>query len=181
MLYAMLDATIKIMVASPPPPSIEDHFPNDLRTRLSQDILIETGSDLAESDLRIESHGDEVLTWREPSNTSTTSTIETTFPGETRTKKARKSVVVDLTESDSEQSIKSELSAAPLTNNHSGHQATTSAKEELFLMLQSKKVSEIEDMLAQRSGQLPDWIERVMKEEMEKKMVRDLEVVRNLF
>jgi hypothetical protein len=48
-------------------------------------------------------------------------------------------------------------------------------------MLQSKKVSEIKDMLAKRSGQLPDWIESIVKQEMEKKMARDLAMVENFF
>jgi hypothetical protein len=48
-------------------------------------------------------------------------------------------------------------------------------------ILQSKKVSEIKHILAEKSGQLPDWIEEVARQEMEKKMARDLEMVRNFF
>jgi hypothetical protein len=91
----------------------------------------------------------------------------------------RQLVVVDLTDRDSEEEIKSEpaVSSAPL--NHDEHDI--SSEQRLRDILQSKKVSEIKHILAEKSGQLPDWIEEVARQEMEKKMARDLEMVRNFF
>ena len=48
-------------------------------------------------------------------------------------------------------------------------------------MLQSKTVIEIKDLLAARSEQLPHWVEQVVKQKMERKMARDLAMVRDFF
>lgn len=53
--------------------------------------------------------------------------------------------------------------------------------QELRNILQSKQVSEIEVMLAEKSGQLPTWIEKIAREELGKKKLRDLTMVKNLF
>jgi hypothetical protein len=94
-------------------------------------------------------------------------------------KRVKRAVVVDLTESDPEEDIGSETN--PAVTSLAREQDDIPAKQKLKDMLQSKKVSEIEDMLAKRSGQLPDWIENIVKQEMEKKMARDLAMVENFF
>lgn len=53
--------------------------------------------------------------------------------------------------------------------------------QELRNILQSKQVIEIEVMLAEKSGQLPTWIEKIAREELSKKKLRDLTMVKNLF
>jgi hypothetical protein len=94
-------------------------------------------------------------------------------------KRVKRAVVVDLTESDPGGEIGPEHKSAVTSLAH--EQDDIPAKQKLRDMLQSKKVSEIEDMLAKRSGQLPDWIESIVKQEMEKKMARDLAMVENFF
>lgn len=87
--------------------------------------------------------------------------------------------VVELSDSDSERDTRaeSEAIAAPLSN----QEDDMPAEQEIKNMLRNKKVSEIKDMLAKRSGQLPDWIEEIVKEEMKRKMSRDLAKVKNFF
>jgi hypothetical protein len=94
-------------------------------------------------------------------------------------KRARRTVVVDLAESGIEEDIKSgpDIVSGPVNR----EEVDMPAEQELRTMLQSKKVSEIKDMLAGRSGQLPDWIENIVKQEMEKKMARDLAMLKNFF
>jgi hypothetical protein len=94
-------------------------------------------------------------------------------------KRVKRAVVVDLTESDPEEEIGSAPNSA--VTSLAREQDELPAEQELKDMLQSKKVSEIKDMLAERSGQLPDWIESIMKQDMEKKMARDLAMVKNFF
>ena len=94
-------------------------------------------------------------------------------------KRVKRSEIVDLTESDSEEVIKSEPETSTAPSSH--QEEDMPAEQELRDMLQSKKVNEIKDMLAKRSGQLPDWIEEVVKQEMKKKMARDLAMVKNFF
>lgn len=53
--------------------------------------------------------------------------------------------------------------------------------QELRNILQSRQVIEIEVMLAEKSGQLPTWIEKIAREELSKKKLRDLTMVKNLF
>ncbi|THX24184.1 hypothetical protein D6D12_07865 [Aureobasidium pullulans] len=55
------------------------------------------------------------------------------------------------------------------------------AGQELRTMLQSKKVDEIQAMLAERSADLPLWIKKIAEEEMDKKMRHDLDVLKNFF
>ncbi|CAD0048011.1 unnamed protein product [Aureobasidium pullulans] len=55
------------------------------------------------------------------------------------------------------------------------------AGQELRTMLQSKKVDEIQAMLAERSANLPLWIKKIAEEEMDKKMRHDLDVLKNFF
>ncbi|KAG9522715.1 hypothetical protein KCU93_g6980, partial [Aureobasidium melanogenum] len=182
MMFALLGATHEIMTADTRTPSIEDTIATNSDTRSGQgDTLIETEENLARTSLRRGSHSEEILSHGEPSNTSTLSIIEASFLEEDSTKKARRSVVVDLTDSDSEESSESEPSMAPLTTNHHDHQPIPLAKQKLLGKLQSKKTHEIEDMLAKRAGLLPEWIEKTMREEMEKKMNRDLETIENWF
>ncbi|KAH0027608.1 hypothetical protein KCU78_g3908, partial [Aureobasidium melanogenum] len=182
MLFALLGATHEIMTADTQTPSFEDTIATNPDTRSGQgDTLIETEDNLARSSSRRESLSGEILTHGEPSNTSTMSTIGATFLEEDRTKKARGSVVVDLIESDSEESSGPESSVAPLTTNRHDHQPIPLAKQKLFEKLQSKKVHEIEDMLAKRAGLLPEWVEKTMRQEMEKKMNRNLETIENWF
>jgi hypothetical protein len=68
-------------------------------------------------------------------------------------KRLRQLVVVDLTESDSEEEIKSEpvISSAPL-NQEEDH---IPPEQKMRDMLQNKKVSELKDILAKREGQIP--------------------------
>jgi hypothetical protein len=94
-------------------------------------------------------------------------------------KRVKRAVVVDLTESDPGGEIGPEHKSAVTSLAH--EQDDIPAKQKLRDMLQRKKVSEIEDMLAKRSGQLPDWIENIVKQEMEKKMARDLAMVESFF
>jgi len=98
---------------------------------------------------------------------------------DTSPKRVKRSVVIDLAESDSEELIKSEPEAttAPLND----QEDDTPAEQELREILQSKKVDEIQDMLVKRSGQLPQWVEKIVKQEMERKMSRDLAMIRNFF
>ncbi|KAH0027934.1 hypothetical protein KCU78_g3807, partial [Aureobasidium melanogenum] len=182
MLFALLGATFGMMTADTQAPSIEDTIATNLDTRSGQgDTPIETEDNLARPSSRRESHGEETLAHGEPSNTFTMSTVEATFLEEDRTKRARRSAVVDLTGSDSEKSSESEPSMAPLTTNHHDNQPIPLAKQKLLGKLQSKKAHEIEDMLAKRADLLPQWIEKTMREEMEKKMNRDLETIENWF
>lgn len=94
-------------------------------------------------------------------------------------KRARRAVVVDLTDSDSSNDIRDEGEAAMARL--SCQESVMPAEQELKNMLQNKKVSEIKDILAKRSGQLPDWIEDIVKQEMERKMSRDLAMIRKFF
>jgi hypothetical protein len=94
-------------------------------------------------------------------------------------KRVKRAVVVDLTEPDLGEKIGPEPKSA--VTSLGPEQDDIPAEQELRDMLQSKKVSEIKDMLAKRSGQLPDWIESIVKQEMEKKMARDLAMVENFF
>ena len=105
--------------------------------------------------------------------------FEDSYDLDTSPKRVKRSVVIDLTESDSEEFIKSEPEAttAPLNDQENN----TSAEQELREILQSKKVDEIQDMLVKRSGQLPQWVEKIVKQEMERKMSRDLAMIRNFF
>ncbi|KAH0417359.1 hypothetical protein KCU90_g12690, partial [Aureobasidium melanogenum] len=170
------------MTADTQTPSIEDTIATDSDTRSGQgDTLFETEDNLARPSLRREFPDEEILTHGESSNASTMSTIEATFLEEDRAKKARRSVVVDLTESDSEESSKPESSVIPLTTNRRDHQPIPPAKQKLLEKLQSKKAHEIADMLAKRADLLPEWIEKTMREEMEKKMTLDLETIENWF
>jgi hypothetical protein len=91
----------------------------------------------------------------------------------------RQLVVVDLTESGSEDEIKSEpnVSLAPLIH----EEDDIPPEQEMRNMLQNKKVSELQDILAKREGQIPDWIEEIARQEMKKKMARDVAAVRNFF
>jgi hypothetical protein len=98
-------------------------------------------------------------------------------------KRLRRLAVVDLTDPDSEDEIKIEPAAinAPRSYQESGREDDMPVEQEIRDMLQSKRVSEIKDVLAKRSGQIPDWIEDIFKQEMKKKMARDLETIRNFF
>ena len=91
--------------------------------------------------------------------------------------------VVDLTVSDTEENLKCEPDVVPdlPPTDLVDHHPVPLAKQRLLGKLQSKKVHEIEEMLEKRAGLLPNWIERTMREEMEKKMTRDLEAIENLF
>ncbi|KAH0161607.1 hypothetical protein KCU67_g6271, partial [Aureobasidium melanogenum] len=192
-LYIYLAAIMKLIQASPQPPSVEDSVEADEDASSMQvdspglsdfEHSADNGSKKSTGMKRAR----RVVNSGELSdNDCAGSNIRTGFTWAEYTKKARlsfstsKSSTVDLTAYDVDDAVKVEHDTAQVASRHDAHQTTTSAKQELLLMLQSKKASEIEDMLAKRSGQLPDWIERVMREEMEKKMVRDLEMVRNLF
>ncbi|KAG9845160.1 hypothetical protein KCU98_g8940, partial [Aureobasidium melanogenum] len=90
--------------------------------------------------------------------------------------------IIDLTASDSEESVKCEPVMVPelIPANRDDHQPIPLAKQKLLDKLQSKKAHEIEDILAKRAGLPPEWIEKTMREEMEKKMNRDLEAVENM-
>lgn len=94
-------------------------------------------------------------------------------------KRVKRSEVIDLTESYSEKTIKSETEAIATPSNH--QEDDIPAEQELRDILQSKKVDEIQELLAERSGQLPHWIEKIVKQEMERKMSRDLAMIRNFF
>lgn len=94
-------------------------------------------------------------------------------------KRVKRSEVIDLTKSDSEEIIKSEPEATATPPNY--QEDNMPAEQELRDMLQSKKVDEIQDLLAERSGQLPHWIEKIVKQEMERKMSWDLAMIRNFF
>lgn len=91
--------------------------------------------------------------------------------------------IIDLTASDSEDSVKHGPVLIPELEHASrdDHQPISPAKQELLDKLQSKKVHEIEDMLAKGAGLLPDWIVKIMEEEKEKKMTRDLQMIENWF
>ncbi|CAD0097426.1 unnamed protein product [Aureobasidium mustum] len=182
MLFALLGAAVRIMKADVQTPCIADSIATPAMAKSGQrDTTIETQNVLAESSLRREPRSEKAPTDGQPRNTPTTPTVQAHSSEQNCTKVASQSVVVDLTESDSEGCSKIRILPTPPTTDRIECERTTSAKEELIFMLQCKRVSEIEVMLAQRSGQLPDWIERVMREEMEKKMVCDLDMVRNLF
>jgi hypothetical protein len=91
----------------------------------------------------------------------------------------RQPLAIDLTLSDSEEEIKLDpnTSFAPLSHDEDD----LPAEQELRDLLQSKRVDEIKDILAQRGGQVPRWIEAIMRQEMEKKMARDLAMIKNFF
>ena len=76
--------------------------------------------------------------------------------------RARGPVVVDITESDSEDEIKIEPVAVSASRSYqeSDQEDDMPVEQEIRDMLQSKRVSEIKDVLAKRSGQIPDWIDQ---------------------
>lgn len=179
MLYALFNAIIKIMDTSPPPPCIEDQIPTNGTASSNQGETQDKTKNATSRAVR--------KTRRQTKRAFEDEDYDPTVPTSTRplredrTKKARPSVTVDLTDSDSEAGNKSEASAAPIAASRDEDTPITSAKQELLGLLQSKEVNEIEDMLAKQSEQLPKWIEKLAKEEMEKKMARDLAVVKSLF
>lgn len=183
MLYALFNAVIKIMDADSPPPCVED----------MHDLMVsneKSGTSQHKTHHEIESvssrpirkarrqakrvHDDEDY---DPTVSTNTRTLRND-----RTKRAKPTVTVDLTEPDlAEADSNPKSSGAPIATSRNKDQTTISIKQELLDVLESKGVTEIEDMLAKRSGHLPDWIEKLAKEEMEKKMARDLAVIGSLF
>ncbi|KAH0337676.1 hypothetical protein KCU81_g7987, partial [Aureobasidium melanogenum] len=89
--------------------------------------------------------------------------------------------IIDLTASDSEESLRCEPDMVPdlPPANHVDRHPIPLAKQKLLDKLQNRKAHEIEDMLVKRAGLIPDWIEKTMREEMERKMARDLEAIEN--
>jgi hypothetical protein len=135
--------------------------------------LFGTGSTAADSMRRTKLQGRATEETEQPTQSSLDEDLERDR------KRVKRAVVVDLTESDPGGEIGSEHKSA--VTSLAREQDDIPAKQKLRDMLHSKKVSEIEDMLAKRSGQLPDWIENIVKQEMEKKMARDLAMVENFF
>lgn len=91
--------------------------------------------------------------------------------------------IVDLTEVDSGEEIKSEIHAASISDTQVQQPITQAEQQvqELRHKLRSKTVTEIKTTLAQNSGQLPAWIEDVISQELGEKMLRDLGTIKNLF
>ncbi|KAH0365231.1 hypothetical protein KCU65_g6217, partial [Aureobasidium melanogenum] len=185
-LYALFNAIIKIMDADPAPPSIEDMeglIPNNESSRTSQHETHNEPESVPSRPIRsTRRQAKRVLEDEDYDPTLSINTRSATRSlRKNRTKRGRPSVTVDLTGSDSEAGSKPRSSAAPIATNHDKDVSIAPAKQKLLNILESKEVTEIEDMLTKQSGQLPNWIEKLANEEMEKKMARDVAVFENLF
>ncbi|KAG9512469.1 hypothetical protein KCV07_g9459, partial [Aureobasidium melanogenum] len=89
--------------------------------------------------------------------------------------------IIDLTSDELQDVVKVESSTVATRPIHEEHQATTPSRTKLLNIIQGKTVSEIQETLSQRAAQLPDWIEKIVREELEKKMARDVDVVEDFF
>lgn len=89
--------------------------------------------------------------------------------------------IIDLTSDELQDVVKVEPSTVATRPIHEEHQATTPSETKLLNIIQGKTVSEIQGMLSQRAAQLPDWIKKIVREELEKKMARDVDMVENFF
>ncbi|KAH0366714.1 hypothetical protein KCU65_g5156, partial [Aureobasidium melanogenum] len=188
-LYTYLAATIKLIKANHQRTSSEDHarlaehegvFEDDSSAVTTNRSTISTVNRKkrlrAQKDLESEQSSEENMTLRVPSKSArrTRSSVA-----------AAKTSVVDLAESGRARDIKIESSTTTLIISHNKTQPHVTTAEhkiqELRKKMQSKTVAEINNILAEKAGILPSWIEDLIREELEKKMLRDLQTVENLY
>jgi hypothetical protein len=168
----------KAIVSSPERTLIQEHDIEDAATEEDfitdqYETTMNPEMTVADSTQRTRIQSEESLEIEEPSQLSYNGDQDRDHES------VRQSVATDLTMSDSEEEIKLEPSAsfAPLSHDEDD----LPAEQELRDLLQSRKVDEIKDMLAQRAGHVARWIEAIMKQEIEKKMARDLAMIKNFF
>jgi hypothetical protein len=99
-------------------------------------------------------------------------------------KRVRRSVVLDLTESDSEGNNELESHTSLASTHGQVQQPIAEAEQQVQQLrnkLHNKTVTEIKTTLAANYGKIPAWIEEVIKQELGTKMLRDLGTIEDLF
>jgi hypothetical protein len=217
--YAYFTSTVRLIKASPPPPSIEDSTADrpkltiTLRragandTTSQNNIILPTprhsligendGLDAGLEEDTISNQSEALRRAETATNNNIPGTgsrnreiTEITRPNrlshdensDRERKRARRAVVLEILDSDSEDEnheikIEPVAIAAPLAI----QEDNIPTEQKIRDKLQNKRVHEIQDMLAERLGEFPLWIENIIKEEMEKKKARDLTMVENFF
>ncbi|KAH0385601.1 hypothetical protein KCU92_g3302, partial [Aureobasidium melanogenum] len=188
-LYAYLAATIKLTINNHQRTSFEDY----VRTADDEEIVEDDTSAVTTSrstkgtaNRRKRLHAQRVVESEQSSDDDMT-VLRSPLQSAPRVRlsvPAEQTHVVDLTKSDCEEDVKTESCAAPPLTLHNETRSNATAEDkiqELRRKMQSRTVAEINSVLAEKSGLLPSWIEDLIRGELEKKMLRDLQTVENLF